>query len=105
MLDRVLATLADRRDAAVAALKDFLAIPSVSTKPEHKPDMVRCATWLADQLKFGGLSAEVLPTTGHPVVLARSVWESIPDEGARALEPLLVPCDDLGSPGDVDFRR
>jgi nicotine blue oxidoreductase len=40
---------------------------------------------------------------GHPVVLGRSVWPEIPDEGARALEPVLVPCDDLGSPGDVDF--
>jgi CTP:molybdopterin cytidylyltransferase MocA len=40
---------------------------------------------------------------GHPVVLARSVWGRIPDEGARALEPVLVPCDDLGPPGDVDI--
>jgi CTP:molybdopterin cytidylyltransferase MocA len=40
---------------------------------------------------------------GHPVVLARSVWNGIPDEGARALEPFLIPCDDLGSPGDVDI--
>ena len=40
---------------------------------------------------------------GHPVVLARSVWSGIPDEGAKALEPVLVPCDDLGSPGDVDI--
>jgi nicotine blue oxidoreductase len=39
---------------------------------------------------------------GHPVLLARAAWSSVPDEGARALEPLLVPCDDLGSPGDVD---
>jgi len=40
---------------------------------------------------------------GHPVLLARPVWSSIPDEGARALEPVLVPCDDLGPPGDVDY--
>jgi CTP:molybdopterin cytidylyltransferase MocA len=40
---------------------------------------------------------------GHPVLLARAVWGAIPDEGAKALEPLLVPCDDLGAPGDVDF--
>jgi CTP:molybdopterin cytidylyltransferase MocA len=40
---------------------------------------------------------------GHPVVLARSAWSGIPDEGARALEPFLIPCDDLGSPGDVDI--
>jgi CTP:molybdopterin cytidylyltransferase MocA len=39
---------------------------------------------------------------GHPVVLGRPIWGQIPDEGARALEPALVPCDDLGSPGDVD---
>jgi CTP:molybdopterin cytidylyltransferase MocA len=40
---------------------------------------------------------------GHPVVLGRRAWERFPDEGARALEPVLVPCDDLGTPGDVDF--
>lgn len=39
---------------------------------------------------------------GHPILLARTVWADIPDEGARALEPVLVPCDDLGAPGDVD---
>ena len=39
---------------------------------------------------------------GHPVVLDRKVWDRFPDEGARALEAVLVPCDDLGSPGDVD---
>jgi CTP:molybdopterin cytidylyltransferase MocA len=39
----------------------------------------------------------------HPVLLARSAWERIPDEGARILPGLLVPCDDLTPPGDVDF--
>jgi CTP:molybdopterin cytidylyltransferase MocA len=39
---------------------------------------------------------------GHPVLLARSAWERVPDDGARALTPVLVPCDDLGPPGDVD---
>ncbi len=41
----------------------------------------------------------------HPVALARAVWGRIPDAGARALEPLLVACDDLTPPGDVDFHR
>lgn len=40
----------------------------------------------------------------HPVLLARSVWGSVPDEGARALPAVLVPCDDLRPPGDVDER-
>ena len=39
---------------------------------------------------------------GHPVALGRSAWARVPDEGARALDPVLVPCDDLGAPGDVD---
>jgi CTP:molybdopterin cytidylyltransferase MocA len=39
---------------------------------------------------------------GHPVVIARAVWDLVPDEGARALAPVLVACDDLGDPGDVD---
>jgi CTP:molybdopterin cytidylyltransferase MocA len=39
---------------------------------------------------------------GHPVVLARPAWSSVPDEGMRGLPAVLVPCDDLGSPGDVD---
>ena len=40
---------------------------------------------------------------GHPVAIGRADWEAIPDEGARSLPARLVPCDDLGSPGDVDF--
>ncbi|HEX6491682.1 MAG TPA: NTP transferase domain-containing protein [Gaiellaceae bacterium] len=39
---------------------------------------------------------------GHPVVLDRTVWGEIPDEGARALVARLVACDDLGAPGDID---
>jgi CTP:molybdopterin cytidylyltransferase MocA len=39
----------------------------------------------------------------HPVLLARSTWSSIPDEGARALDVTLVPCEDLTPPGDVDY--
>jgi CTP:molybdopterin cytidylyltransferase MocA len=38
----------------------------------------------------------------HPVCLGRKVWGQVPDEGARALAAILVPCDDLGEPGDVD---
>jgi CTP:molybdopterin cytidylyltransferase MocA len=39
---------------------------------------------------------------GHPLLLGRELWDSVPDEGLRALDPVLVPCDDLGPPGDVD---
>ena len=39
---------------------------------------------------------------GHPLLVGRPLWDTVPDEGLRALEPALVPCDDLGTPGDVD---
>ena len=38
----------------------------------------------------------------HPVLLARSEWQRVPDEGARALDVTLVQCRDLTAPGDVD---
>ncbi|MFL5953401.1 MAG: NTP transferase domain-containing protein [Gaiellaceae bacterium] len=41
----------------------------------------------------------------HPVLLARSGWNGIPDEGLRHRQPVLVDCSDLRPPGDVDFRR
>ena len=41
----------------------------------------------------------------HPVLLARSAWPFVPDEGARGLEARLVDCEDLTPPGDVDVRR
>jgi len=44
-------------------------------------------------------------TRDHPVALARSAFDDIPDEGLRVREPVLVNCADLRPPGDVDVRR
>ncbi len=41
-------------------------------------------------------------TRDHPTVLDRSVWAQIPDVGARGLQAVLVACDDLRPPGDID---
>jgi CTP:molybdopterin cytidylyltransferase MocA len=41
---------------------------------------------------------------GHPLVLGRASWDDVPDEGLRSHPVRLVPCDDLGAPGDVDTR-
>ena len=72
MLESVLATIDQRRDASLAQLKEFLAIPSVSTKPEHKADMLKCAAWLSDQLQSAAFTVQVLSTPGHPIVLAKN---------------------------------
>jgi acetylornithine deacetylase/succinyl-diaminopimelate desuccinylase-like protein len=75
MIDRVLKTIDSRRSESLEGLMELLRIPSVSTKPEHAPDLARCARSLADTLTKAGLKASVEPTgggKGHPVVLARN---------------------------------
>ena len=55
-------------------LFDLLRIPSVSSEPEHKEDMYRCARKLTELLKEAGAErAEVFDTTGHPVVYAEKI--------------------------------
>jgi acetylornithine deacetylase/succinyl-diaminopimelate desuccinylase-like protein len=54
-------------------LKEFLAIPSVSARSEHKGDMGRCADWLKVKLGELGIDAEVIPTDGHPIVYGESM--------------------------------
>jgi acetylornithine deacetylase/succinyl-diaminopimelate desuccinylase-like protein len=52
-------------------LFDLIRIPSISAESTHKPDMQRCAEWLAAALaKAGADRAEVYPTAGNPVVYA-----------------------------------
>jgi acetylornithine deacetylase/succinyl-diaminopimelate desuccinylase-like protein len=50
-------------------LKDLLRIPSVSTLPQHKKDVIQAAQFLADELKRIGMeNVEIIPTAGHPLV-------------------------------------
>src|SRR3954447_1188983 len=72
MLDRILQNIDSRRQQSLNGLLEFLRIPSVSTKPEHAPDLRRCADWLAGQFRSAGLEAQIHPTKGHPIVLARN---------------------------------
>jgi CTP:molybdopterin cytidylyltransferase MocA len=85
-------------DAAVEA-----AVVVLADGPRLAPEAVdRLVT------AWRGAGGELLAASyegerGHPVLIARSLFDRIPDEGARSLPPHLVPCDDLGSPGDVDL--
>jgi acetylornithine deacetylase/succinyl-diaminopimelate desuccinylase-like protein len=72
MLQDVLKTIDGRRDQSIALLKEFLSIQSISAQPDHRPDMERCAQWLADQLNFAAMGVAVMPTKGHPVVVAKN---------------------------------
>jgi len=52
-------------------LKEFLRIPSISTLPEHKPDVERAAGFVAEQLRHAGLeNIEIISTAKHPLVYA-----------------------------------
>ena len=88
-----LAALGDDVEAAVVILADG---PLLS--PEAVARVV--ASWRAE----GGdvVAASYGGVRGHPLLAARAVWADVPDEGLRVVAPRLVPCDDLGAPGDVD---
>lgn len=75
MLETVLSAIDARRQQSIESLKQLLRIPSVSTKPDHKDDMARCARWVCDQLKQAEFEASVMPTAGHPVVVAKNKHE------------------------------
>ena len=63
-----------RREEHLNELKEFLRIPSVSTKSEHKPDIERAAHWVAEKLRAAGLeNVEIMPTKMHPLVYGESL--------------------------------
>ena len=51
------------------------------------------------------LAASYDGTRDHPVIIDRSLWSAIPDDGGRALPTQRVDCSDLPSPGDVDTKE
>ena len=61
----------------LSELKEYVAIPSISTLSEHKPDIERAAEWLAQQMTGMGLgNVAIMPTAGHPVVYGE--WLNAP---------------------------
>jgi CTP:molybdopterin cytidylyltransferase MocA len=88
-----LAALADDTEAAVVVLADG---------PRLSPAAIDRVVEAWREFGTEVVAASYGGERGHPVLLARAAWDRVPDAGARALVPLLVPCDDLGTPGDID---
>jgi acetylornithine deacetylase/succinyl-diaminopimelate desuccinylase-like protein len=66
------AALAASRGARAEALLEFARIPSISTEPEHAPDMVAAAEWVAAKLRgVGATEVEVVRTELHPIVYGK----------------------------------
>jgi CTP:molybdopterin cytidylyltransferase MocA len=88
-----LAALPREAEAAVVVLADG---------PDLDP---RAVDRVIDDWRANGGEAVAASYDGvrlHPVLLARPIWNAVPDEGAKSLPARLVPCDDLRPPGDVD---
>jgi acetylornithine deacetylase/succinyl-diaminopimelate desuccinylase-like protein len=69
MTNSALSYARQNRDRFLAELREVLAIPSISTDPEHNADMHRAADWMAAQLRSLGMAnVQIMPTGGHPVV-------------------------------------
>jgi nicotine blue oxidoreductase len=87
-----LAALGAEVEAAVVVLADG---PNLSPLAVERV----VEAWLSGG---GVVAASYDGARGHPLVLGRHDWGEVPDGGLHERLVRLVPCDDLGAPGDVD---
>ena len=86
-------------DRYLAELEDFLRIPSVSTQARHRKDIQAAAEWLRDRLIDAGFGkAEVMATSGHPVVYAE-----LAEAGPSAPMVLIYGHYDVQPPDPLDL--
>ncbi len=71
-LDAVLARIDADLDASLERLFKLLSIKSISTDPAYAEDCRAAAVHLATEISDLDIAAEVHPTDGHPIVLAKS---------------------------------
>ena len=76
---KLLSELDQNFEKHLELLKDFVAIPSVSTDPEYKSDVLRACQWVKARCLEAGLTTEVRETEGHPAVVAHNGYrEGLP---------------------------
>ncbi|HEX9735257.1 MAG TPA: dipeptidase [Thermoanaerobaculia bacterium] len=64
------------RDTYLAELEDYLRIPSISTDPEYRDEVLRCAAFIEGKLAAAGLATRQIETAGHPLVYGE--WTGAP---------------------------
>jgi len=76
-MEQLLSYLEKHKNQYLDELRELLAIPSISTMPEHTGDVERCARWVADHMATIGLrNIQTFPTAGHPIVFGE--WLGAP---------------------------
>jgi CTP:molybdopterin cytidylyltransferase MocA len=79
-----------------------VAIVLLADGPDLAPEAVGRVLAAQRESDEAVVAASYAGVRGHPLALERTAWTAVPDDGLRLRKTLLVPCDDLGSPGDVD---
>ena len=72
-MNQIIDHIESRRDEYLEELQTFLRIPSISTDSTHRPDMHRAAEYVREQLVSSGMTAEIVPTEGHPIVFGERI--------------------------------
>lgn len=72
----VLGRIEREKDGYLEELKDYLRIPSISTDPEYRSEVIRCSDFLADRMRDAGLTVDTIETAGNPLVFAE--WNGVP---------------------------
>ncbi|MEK6566719.1 MAG: M20/M25/M40 family metallo-hydrolase, partial [Bacteroidota bacterium] len=76
-MQKVISFTESNKDRYLAELKEFIAIPSVSSQTNYNAETRRCAEWVANQMRTIGMqNVQVFETPGHPVVY--SEWMNAP---------------------------
>lgn len=80
MSERVHAYIDENRARFQDELFEFLRVPSVSARSEHRADTRRAAEWLAERMRDAGLQVSIEDTPGHPIVVGewRGAGENAP---------------------------
>jgi acetylornithine deacetylase/succinyl-diaminopimelate desuccinylase-like protein len=74
----VLARIDTEKESYLEELKDYLRIPSISTDPQYRPEVLRAGDFLAGRMRAAGLTAERIETAGNPLIYGE--WLGAPSK-------------------------
>ena len=71
-MQTIVSYLKQNQKRFIEELCRYVRFPSVSAQTQHRGDMQACAEWLVNHCREIGLETQLCPTSGHPVVIART---------------------------------
>lgn len=78
-MQELISVVDQNKERYLTELREFIAIPSVSSQKNHNGDIQECAEWTADHLTSIGMEkVEIFETAGHPIVYGE--WMKAPEK-------------------------